>query len=138
MFALIVEKGKKLMFRLLILMFFTVSLAAMDHPVSITLSKKARSGYIMSVSVPKGFGIQADAPNKIKLSSSNGLQIATPELKFTGNTMIDKPEYYEKVNDMQVKLTGKGVLDITAKIFYCDFTKNVCLPATIKKEETIK
>jgi hypothetical protein len=110
----------------------------MDHPVKLHLSKKKGDSYVMHVSVPKGYAIQKEAPNKIKLSSEDKIKINPAELTFKGNTYLDKPEYFEKVEDNTLILTGKGKLQVSAKIFYCDLNKNVCYPASIKQEETIQ
>ncbi len=111
---------------------------AMDHPIKLQLDKKSGDSYIMRVSVPKGYAIQKDAPNKIKLSSEDKIKINPTELTFKGNTILGKPEYFEKVEDNTLTLNGKGKLQVSAKIFYCDLNKNVCYPASIKQEETIQ
>lgn len=92
----------------------------------------------MHVSVPKGYAIQKEAPNKIKLSSEDKIKINPSELTFNGKTYLDKPEYFEKVEDNTFTLTGKGKLQVSAKVFYCDLNKNVCYPASIKQEEIIQ
>lgn len=123
-----------------IILFILISLPlfAMDHPVKLHLSKKKGDSYIMHVSVPKGYAIQKEAPNKIKLSSEDKIKINPSELTFNGKTYLDKPEYFEKVEDNTLTLKGKGKLQVSAKVFYCDLNKNVCYPASIKQEETIQ
>ena len=120
------------------LFLLSLPLLAMDHPIKLQLDKKRGDSYIMRVSVPKGYAIQKEAPNKIKLSSEDKIKINPAELTFKGNTYLDKPEYFEKVEDNSITLTGKGKLQISAKIFYCDLNKNVCYPASIKQEEIIQ
>jgi len=111
---------------------------AMDHPIRLHLDKKKGESYVMRVSVPKGYAIQKEAPNKIKLSTEDKIKINPTELTFKGSTYLDKPEYYEKVEDNMLTLSGKGKLHVSAKIFYCDLNKNVCYPASIKQDETIQ
>ena len=125
--------------KLIILIFlFSLQVMAMDHPIRLHLDKKKGDSYVMRVAVPKGYAIQKEAPNKIKLSSEDKIKINPTELTFKGNTYLDKPEYFEKVEDNTLTLTGKGKLQVSAKIFYCDLNKNVCYPASIKQEETIQ
>ena len=47
----------------------------MDHPIKLQLDKKKGDSYVMRVSVPKGYAIQKDAPNKIKLASEDKIKI---------------------------------------------------------------
>ncbi|MBP7284560.1 MAG: hypothetical protein KBA66_23445 [Leptospiraceae bacterium] len=124
--------------KILLLLLLSLPLIAMDHPIKIQLDKKKGDSYVMRVSVPKGYAIQKDAPNKIKLASEDKIKINPTELTFKGNTYLDKPEYFEKVEDNTLTLSGKGKLQVSAKIFYCDLNKNVCYPASIKQEETIQ
>ncbi|MBK8394530.1 MAG: hypothetical protein IPL26_04690 [Leptospiraceae bacterium] len=125
---------KQIIFSLLL----SLPLVAMDHPIKLHLDKKKGDSYVMRVSVPKGYAIQKDAPNKIKLSSEDSIKINPTELTFKGNTYLDKPEYFETVEDNFLTLTGKGKLQVSAKIFYCDLNKNVCYPASIKQVESIQ
>jgi hypothetical protein len=125
----------KLIFTLL---FTTISLLATEHPIKLEFNKKGKDKFVFNVLAPKGYAVQKDAPNRIKLSSEDKLKISSPELKLTGKTYVDKPEYFEKVDEAPVTINGKGKLSVQAKIFYCDLNKNVCYPATIKQEETIK
>jgi hypothetical protein len=117
---------------------FSLQVMAMDHPIRLHLDKKKGDSYAMRVSVPKGYAIQKEAPNKIKLSSEDKIKINPTELTFKGSTYLDKPDYFEKVEDNTLTLTGKGKLHVSAKIFYCDLNKNVCYPASIKQDETIQ
>ncbi|MCB1176314.1 MAG: hypothetical protein KDK36_01935, partial [Leptospiraceae bacterium] len=57
--------------------------------------------------------------------------------EFIGPVKLDKPDYFDKIESMDVKLSGKGDLVIESKIFYCDLNKNLCYPAKIKKTEKI-
>ncbi|HMV43314.1 MAG TPA: hypothetical protein PK079_07945 [Leptospiraceae bacterium] len=124
--------------KIILFLFISIQVMAMDHPIKLQLDKKSGDSYIMRVSVPKGYAIQKDAPNKIKLSSEDKIKINPTELTFKGNTILGKPEYFEKVEDNTLTLNGKGKLQVSAKIFYCDLNKNVCYPASIKQEETIQ
>ena len=124
--------------KILLLLLLSLPLVAMDHPIKLQLDKKKGDSYVMRVSVPKGYAIQKDAPNKIKLASEDKIKINPTELTFKGNTYLDKPEYFEKVEDNTLTLSGKGKLQVSAKIFYCDLNKNVCYPESIKQEETIQ
>ena len=124
--------------KILLLLLLSLPLIAMDHPIKLQLDKKKGDSYVMRVSVPKGYAIQKDAPNKIKLASEDKIKINPTELTFKGNTYLDKPEYFEKVEDNTLTLSGKGKLQVSAKLFYCDLNKNVCYPASIKQEETIQ
>lgn len=117
---------------------FSLQVMAMDHPIRLHLDKKKGESYVMRVSVPKGYAIQKEAPNKIKLSSEDKIKINPTELTFKGSTYLDKPDYFEKLEDNTLTLTGKGKLHVSAKIFYCDLNKNVCYPASIKQDETIQ
>lgn len=123
---------------IIIFILLSASVFAMDHPIKLHLEKKKGEAYTIHVSVPKGYAIQKEAPNKIKLSSEDKIKINPTELTFKGKTYLDKPEYFEKVEDNTFTLSGKGKLQVSAKIFYCDLNKNVCYPASIKQEETIQ
>ncbi|MCP5500891.1 MAG: hypothetical protein H7A25_13370 [Leptospiraceae bacterium] len=114
---------------------FFFSLLAESHPVDVSLFKKNK-GYVLRVSVPKDFGIQREAPNRILLSG-NGVQILKANTRFSGPINPSKKDYFKKVNDMPVSLKGKGTLQISGKVFYCDYVKNICQFAKIQKEETI-
>jgi hypothetical protein len=54
---------------------FSLQVMAMDHPIRLHLDKKKGDSYAMRVSVPKGYAIQKEAPNKIKLSSEDKIKI---------------------------------------------------------------
>lgn len=116
---------------------FALPIFSMEHPVTIALNKKGNGKYVIQVSAEKGYAIQKTAPNKIKLTGEDKLKAEPSELKFNGAAKLDKPDYYEKVDDMDVTLTGKGSVEIDARIFYCDLNKGMCYPAKIKRKETI-
>lgn len=120
------------------LIIIQTSLFAFEHPIKINLTKTSASNYSIQVTAPKGFAVQKDAPNKIKLSSVDKLTISQAEVKLSGKTFLDKPEYFEKIDSIPLSLSGKGKLELNAKIFYCDLNKSVCYPATIKQIEEIK
>lgn len=132
----------------LIILFFFFIFGCLNanesSPVEIKLLKeevKKKSGvkteYYLQVTVPDGYGIQREAPNRILLSGEDGLKIKKVDTTFKGKTNLKKPEYFDYVDKMPVKLSGKGNLLINAKIFYCDFEKNICIPAKINKKEII-
>ncbi|MBP9890204.1 MAG: hypothetical protein KBF93_28150, partial [Leptospiraceae bacterium] len=83
---------------------FSLQVMAMDHPIRLHLDKKKGDSYVMRVSVPKGYAIQKEAPNKIKLSSEDKIKINPTELTFKGSTYLDKPDYFEKVEDNTLTL----------------------------------
>ncbi len=122
----------------LYLLFVSTTVFPIEHPVNFELRKIKPGEYGLTVSVPKQFGIQRDAPNRILLSAESGLDIAKADLTFHGGIHPDKKEYFNRVDEMKVNLKGKGKLLINAKIFYCDFTKNICIPANIQKSEIIQ
>ncbi len=113
-------------------------LFSMDIPISLNLKKNSPSNYSLKVSVSKGYGIQKDAPHKIKLTSEGNLKIENYTQNFTGSVFLDKPEYFEKVEDLDIKLKGSGTILIETKIFYCDLIKGICYPGKISKRETIQ
>ncbi len=122
-----------------ILLFFIFSqyIFAIDHPVNFELRKIKEGEYGLRVSVPKEFGIQRDVPNRILLSGENGLSIVKADLNFRGGVHPDKKEYFNRVDEMKIFLKGKGKLLINAKIFYCDFKKNICIPGNLQKTEIV-
>lgn len=105
-----------------------------QHPVDISIQKKSTNKYKLSVSVPDGFGIQKEAPNRILLSGKDDLKIVKANMKFTGPTNPKKKEYFLKVKAMDFSTNKSGTVLINAKIYYCDYTKNICIPANIQKE----
>ncbi|MDX1957616.1 MAG: hypothetical protein SFU98_03535 [Leptospiraceae bacterium] len=122
-----------------LLLFITITsvLLGNENPVEIKVQKQKGQNFKLTVSVPKGYAIQKDAPNKITLTGDKSLEVVSSDTKFKGNTILDKPEYFSKVEDMKLVLKGKGELTIDSRIFYCDLNKNVCYPAKISKKEKI-
>ncbi|MCB1189702.1 MAG: hypothetical protein H7A23_09010 [Leptospiraceae bacterium] len=134
---------RKLFIFLFFLLFFGC-LNADETPVEIKLIKEevkkkssVKTEYYIKVSVPEGYGIQREAPNRILLSGEDGLKIKKVDTAFKGKVNLKKPEYFDYVDKMPLKISGKGNLLINAKIFYCDFEKNICVPAKINKKEMI-
>ena len=84
---------------IILFILFSLQVMAMDHPIRLHLDKKKGDSYVMRVSVPKGYAIQKEAPNKIKLSSEDKIKINPTELTFKGSTYLDKPDYFEKLED---------------------------------------
>ncbi len=80
-----------------------------------------------------GFGIQIDAPNFLEVISSNGLTIVNRKLQFQGSPDSKKPEYYSNIQPMEVIVSGSGSMILKGKIFYCDFSKNICLPGRLNR-----
>jgi hypothetical protein len=122
---------------ILTLLFLSISISSFENPVEIKLKKEKKDSYKLSVTVPKGYAIQKDAPNKISLTGDKTLEVLESDTKFKGQTLLDKPEYFSEVDEMKVKLKGKGELSIDSKIFYCDLNKNVCYPAKISKKVNV-
>lgn len=122
----------------LILFLFSISLFSITHPIDIFLKKEKNDSYKVEIFAKSGFAVQKDAPNKIKFFSKDKINFSTPELKLSGKTYLDKPEYLEKINPLSIKISGKGKIELVSKIFYCDLNKSICYPATIKQEEEIK
>jgi hypothetical protein len=123
--------------KFILLVFLSFSLFAFDAPVEIRVEKKNVNTFALKVSVPKGFAIQREAPHKINLKGENGLSVKDFKPEFKGPIIINKPEYFEAVDEMPLQLTGKGELAIDARIFYCDLNKNICYPSKIQKKETV-
>ncbi|MCB1142189.1 MAG: hypothetical protein H7A24_08730 [Leptospiraceae bacterium] len=122
---------------LLLFFFFPFFVFGYDSPVSFDLIKVNDSNYKLKISVPKGYAIQKTAPNKIKLSGNDGLKVISFEDTLKGPLYLDKPEYFKSVEDLNIKLKGKGELSIDSRIFYCDLDKGVCYPARIKRKEKV-
>lgn len=122
---------------ILFCLFLSQSIFAIEHPVNFEFRKISGNEYGLKVSVPKGFGIQRDVPNRILLSGENGLSVVKADLNFKGGVHPLKKEYFSSVDEMKATLKGKGKLLIHAKIFYCDFNKNICIPANLQKTEIV-
>lgn len=114
------------------------SLFADDSPVQMTLKKKSDSNYSLQISVPRGFAIQKDAKNKLKLSSEGNLKVEDYASEFNGPVLLASPEYFEKVNEFPIRMKGSGTLLIDSKIFYCNLERGICYPAKISRKEEIK
>jgi hypothetical protein len=113
-------------------------LFSLETPVSIQIKKVSESKYSLKISVPPGFAIQKEAPNKLKLSAEGNLKINSYTSDFSGPTLLSKPEYYESLNDFDVQMKGSGTLQIDSKIYYCDIQKGICYPGKISKRESIQ
>ncbi|MCK6379720.1 MAG: hypothetical protein L6Q54_00520 [Leptospiraceae bacterium] len=123
---------------ILIFLFLSTSIFSKDHPIHFEIRKIQGNEYRLSINTPKQYGIQRDVPNRILLSGEDGLSVQKADLNFRGGIHSEKKEYFNKVEDMKITLKGKGKLNINAKIFYCDFQKNICIPANIQKTEIIQ
>jgi hypothetical protein len=105
-----------------------VATQAMRDGDTVTLSLQAESG----------FGIQIDAPNQLSAEGLSGLKVVSSDLKFKGKPKADKPEYYSLIEPMTMQVDGKGSLQLTGKLFYCDYSKNICLPGKINRTISIQ
>jgi hypothetical protein len=92
---------------------------------------------ILKISVPQGFGIQKEAPHSFLFSPSNDLKIQKADTKLVGPTDIKKPEYFEYVEPLVLKLEGKGSLQMNARVYYCDYNKGICIPGKFQKTFTV-
>lgn len=88
----------------------------------------------LSLQANSGFGIQIEAPNQLKGEGLDGLKVLSSDLSFRGNPRSDKPEYYANLNPMEFQVEGKGSIHLTGKIFYCDYSKNICLPGKLDRK----
>lgn len=109
-----------------------------ESPVRFKLEKGIGEVYFLKVVHPSHFGIQKDAPHRIQIVSGPGLKVESSDLKLKGKTSPKKKEYFESVEPMPITLKGKGELEIQAKIFYCDYNRNICIPGKIVQKEIIK
>lgn len=107
------------------------------HPIEVNIKEKGAGKYEMELYLPKDFGFQIEAPHRIFLSGSGGLKVTSAELKLTGPTHPKKPEYFEYVKPLTFQVEGKGKLQMEGKLFYCNFLKNICIPAKVTKTFTI-
>ena len=125
---------------LAIISFFLISglSAEEENPIKFKIEKSSPSVYLLKVMYPENFGVQKEAPHRILLNAGSGLKVVSADLKLKGKTSTRKKEYFESVDPMQVKLEGKGELEIHAKIFYCDYNRNICIPGKILQKETIQ
>ena len=111
-------------------------LFSMEHPVNVKLVKKQGNNYTLKVSVPDGFGIQREAPNRL-LVSGEGIKVTKADLKFKGPVNSKKNEYFLAVDEMPLVLEGKGILQIQARIYYCDYSKNICINGKMQFKEKV-
>ncbi|EMK01030.1 hypothetical protein [Leptospira sp. B5-022] len=109
-----------------------------ENPIKFKIEKSSPSVYLLKVAHPENFGIQKEAPHRILLNPGFGLKVVSADLKLKGKTSPRKKEYFESVEPMQIKLEGKGELEIHAKIFYCDYNRNICIPGKILQKEIIQ
>ncbi|MDZ4725804.1 MAG: hypothetical protein SH817_06590 [Leptospira sp.] len=123
-------------FILLSMMFSIFSASAQtisNHPITISLKKEMDGKYNLLLELPPNYGFQREAPHKILLSGTNGVKVKKADLKLNGPIHPSKSEYYEFVKPMPIELSGKGKLDVNAKIYYCNFVKNICIPAKLNE-----
>ena len=92
---------------------------------------------LLQVSAQSGFGIQIEVPNVISVTAEDGLTINSKDLTFSGSPNPKKPEYYLNLKPMELTVNGNGKLLLQGKIFYCDFSKNICLPGKLYRELSI-
>ncbi|GBF38864.1 cell surface protein MPL17 [Leptospira johnsonii] len=130
---------KRFIFLAIISIFLISGLSAEEeNPIKFKIEKTSPSVYLLKVAYPENFGIQKEAPHRILLNPGSGLKVVSAELKLKGKTSTRKKEYFESVEPMQLKLEGKGELEIHAKIFYCDYNRNICIPGKILQKEIIQ
>ncbi|MEM7183097.1 MAG: hypothetical protein AAF518_19460 [Spirochaetota bacterium] len=104
-----------------------------NKTVSIEVLPDSNAKYKLRVSVPTGFGIQREAPNRILLSGESGLQVVSADTRFQGETNSKKKDYFLYVKDMPIQLQGKGKLLLHGKVFYCDYSLNICKFEKVEK-----
>jgi hypothetical protein len=121
---------------LFILLIFPISIFS-ESPIEFQVYKSTDTLYKLKISLKKGYAIQKDAPHKIKLLAESPLKILNYDTKLDGPIILDKPEYYEYVNELNLSVKGKGEFTIDARIFYCDLNKGLCYPGKIKKKDKI-
>ncbi|TGK04570.1 hypothetical protein EHO58_11780 [Leptospira selangorensis] len=130
---------KRFTFLAIISIFLISGLSAEEeNPIKFKIERSSPSVYLLKVTYPENFGVQKEAPHRILLNAGSGLKVVSADLKLKGKTSTRKKEYFESVEPMQVKLEGKGELEIHAKIFYCDYNRNICIPGKILQKETIQ
>jgi len=129
----------KILISLFSFLVLQVYVYADNDTVNIEVVKKGskKGEYSLRVSVPKGFGIQMDAPNQLLLSGSGGLVVKKADLSFKGMPNPKKPEYFLAVKEMPLTLEGSGSLEISGKVYYCDYNANVCMFEKVQKRQNI-
>ena len=83
------------------------------------------------------FNVFIRRSSKRALATKN-LKINSYSSDFSGPTLLDKPEYYESLNEFDVQMKGSGTLQIDSKVYYCDIQKGICYPGKISKKESIQ
>ncbi|TGL16674.1 cell surface protein MPL17 [Leptospira meyeri] len=104
-----------------------------SHPIEISIKQKSVGKYELELFLPKDFGFQMEAPHRIFLSGADGLKVLNADLKLKGPVHPKKPEYFEYLKPLTFQVEGKGKLQLDAKLFYCNFVKNICIPAKVSK-----
>jgi len=104
-----------------------------EEPVQVQIRKsKNPNTYELSLQLKDGYGFQKEAPHRILLSGKNGLQVKEAKLNFQGPTNPKKPEYFAYLEPMPLVLAGSGELEISGRIFYCNYLKNLCIPGKLQ------
>lgn len=88
---------------------------------------------LLSIQANSGFGIQIDAPNSLEAKGSGGLIVKEASLAFAGTPNPEKPEYYASLKNMSLTVEGEGSVQLVGKLFYCDYSKNICLPGKLHR-----
>jgi hypothetical protein len=88
---------------------------------------------LLSVQANSGFGIQMDAPNLLEATGIDGLIVKDSNLTFAGTPNPEKPEYYASIKNMSLIVEGEGKVQLVGKLFYCDYSKNICLPGKVHR-----
>lgn len=104
-------------------------------PVSIQAIREEKF-IILQIQANPGFGIQIDAPNQLQLKPQGNLTLERTQLEWKGTSRKDKPEYYETIQPNYIPAQGSGDLILEGKVFYCDFSKNICVPGKIQRKIT--
>jgi hypothetical protein len=103
------------------------------HPITFSLKKNVDGKYDLQMDLPPDYGFQKDAPHRILLSGKGTLVVKKADLTFVGPSHPKKSEYFEYVKAMPLTLEGVGELELNAKIFYCNFKKNICIPGKVSE-----
>ncbi|MDF3820225.1 hypothetical protein P3G55_09955 [Leptospira sp. 96542] len=108
-----------------------------EHPIQVQLKEKGNGLFELELFLPPDFGFQKEAPHRISLSGLSGLKVKSANLSLSGPSHPKKAEYFEYVKPLGVVLEGKGKLEMNAKLFYCNFKKNICIPANLSQSFSI-
>lgn len=107
-------------------------------PLDVEIQKTKIPGkYEILVRTVNGYGIQKDAPHRLFLSGSNGLQVLDANLKLQGPSSTQKAEYFAYVEPLPISISGSGSLKLNGKVFYCNYQKNLCISGVVQKEFNI-